>query len=92
MDNLNNPQPRGRKRKHAPTEFCNTSPWLLGRDALRQYLGNICNKTLENVFLKQGLYPRAAIGQLYFYHKDDVDNFLITHNQWQDVPTNTFNS
>lgn len=63
-----------------------TSPWLKGKDEVRAYLRGISEHTLEDM-MKNGLRPRSSLGgKLNFYHKDDVDKWLVEHSIWQDVP------
>lgn len=63
-----------------------SSPWLLGMSDVCKYLGGIDERTFKKIFFEKGLHPRSSMGgKLNYYHKDDVDRFLITHNEWQEI-------
>lgn len=57
------------------------SPWLLGLQALCEYLGLQDKRTAKKWFIDRGLRPRSVMGNLCWYHKDDVDKFMIKFNE-----------
>lgn len=54
-----------------------SSDWLRGLEDLSEYLRGIDHRTIKKHLLSQGLEPRATVGMVVYYHKKDVDNFLI---------------
>ena len=66
-----------------------STPWLLGMADVCAYLGGIDERTFKKIFFDRGLHPRSSMGgKLNYYHKDDVDKFLASHNLWQEGITN----
>ncbi len=57
------------------------SPWLLGLQSLCVYLGLQDERTAKKWFIDRGLRPRSVMGKLCWYHKDDVDKFMIKFNE-----------
>lgn len=57
------------------------SPWLLGLQSLCEYLGLQDERTAKKYFKDRGLRPRSVMGKLCWYHKDDVDKFMIKFNE-----------
>jgi hypothetical protein len=57
------------------------SPWLLGLQSLCEYLSLQDERTAKKYFIDRGLRPRSVMGKLCWYHKDDVDKFMIKFNE-----------
>lgn len=54
-----------------------SSEWLRGLEELSEYLRGLDPRTIQTHLISQGLKSRATVGTVVYYHKKDVDNFLV---------------
>lgn len=57
------------------------TPWLLGLQSLCEYLGLRDERTAKKYLIARGLRPRSVMGTLCWFHKDDVDEFMVKFNE-----------
>lgn len=55
--------------------------WLTGPE-LTEYLG-FSNRTMQKDWRDSGELPYFKIGRVILYHKDDVDKYVMKHEQKQ---------
>lgn len=60
------------------------SPYLKGVPELSLYL-HVDERTARKYVIDMGLRPRTNLGAAILYHKADVDKFVATHNQLNDI-------
>lgn len=56
-----------------------SSEWLRGIEDLSEYLRGLDERTIRKHLFAKGLQPRGIVGNTEYYHKKDVDRFMMNH-------------